>query len=249
VSGRLAGRTAVVTGAASGIGRETALVFAREGAAVLAVDRNAEGLGATVAQAERLVPYVADLTEPGSAAAVFAACAAELGPADTVANVAGVAGDRGIEFSTDEDLDRYVALNLGITFRMCREAVAVLGEGGAIVNTSSAVALTGMRGTAPYSAAKAAISGLTRQLAADHGRRGIRVNAVAPGLIRTPATTERIDAGVFDEAVTRSRPLARVGTPRDIANAFAFLASDDAAFVTGVTLPVCGGWTTTRFRE
>jgi NAD(P)-dependent dehydrogenase (short-subunit alcohol dehydrogenase family) len=127
--------------------------------------------------------------------------------------------------------------------------VGVLPAGGAIVNTSSAVALTGMRGTAPYTAAKAAISGLTRQLAADYGRRGIRVNAVAPGLIETPATAERIQAGVFDEAVTRARPLARVGTPRDIANAFAFLASDDAGFITGVTLPVCGGWSTTRFRE
>jgi meso-butanediol dehydrogenase / (S,S)-butanediol dehydrogenase / diacetyl reductase len=251
MTGRLAGRTAVVTGAASGIGRETALVFAREGAAVLAVDRDGEGLAGTVAVAGDLavVPFVADLTAPAAPAEVFAACAAELGAADTVANVAGVAGDRGIEHSTDEDLTRYLDLNIGITFRMCREAVAVLGEGGAIVNTSSAVALTGMRGTAPYSAAKAAVSGLTRQLAADHGRRGIRVNAVAPGLIRTPATAPRIDAGVFDEAVTRSRPLARVGTPRDVANAFAFLASDDAAFITGVTLPVCGGWTTTRFRE
>ncbi|SHK70574.1 NAD(P)-dependent dehydrogenase, short-chain alcohol dehydrogenase family [Pseudonocardia thermophila] len=248
MTGRLAGRTAIVTGAASGIGRETALVFAREGAAVLAVDRDADGLAETVAQGEELAVFAIDLTERGAAAAVFAACAAELGPPDTVANIAGAAGDRGIEHSTDEDLDRYVELNLGITFRMCREAVAVLGEGGSIVNTSSAVALTGMRGTAPYSAAKAAISGLARQLAADHGRRGIRVNAVAPGLIRTPATAERIDAGVFDETVTRSRPLARVGTPRDVANAFAFLASDDAAFITGVTLPVCGGWTTTRFR-
>lgn len=251
MSGRLAGRVAVVTGAASGIGRETALVFAREGAAVLAVDRDGDGLAGTVAAAGglRVVPFAADLTAPAAPAAVFAACAAALGAPDTVANVAGVAGDRGIEDSTDEDLAHFLDLNIGITFRMCREAVAVLGEGGAIVNTSSAVALTGMRGTAPYTAAKAAVSGLTRQLAADHGRRGIRVNAVAPGLIRTPATAERIDAGVFDEAVTRSRPLHRVGTPHDVAHAFAFLASDDAAFITGVTLPVCGGWTTTRFRE
>lgn len=220
---------------------------------MLAVDRDGAGLASTLADGagERLAlaSFTVDLTGPSAAEQVFAACARELGPPDTDGNIAGVAGDRSIDASSDDDLDRYVGVNLGITFRVCRAAVAVLTDGGAIVNTSSAVALTGMRGTAPYSAAKAAISGLTCQLAADFGRRGIRVNAVAPGLIETPATADRLAAGAFDEAVTRSRPLARVGTPRDIANAFAFLASDDAAFVTGVTLPVCGGRSTTRFRE
>jgi meso-butanediol dehydrogenase / (S,S)-butanediol dehydrogenase / diacetyl reductase len=252
-AGRLDGRVAIVTGTASGIGRETALLFAREGARVLGVDRDADGLAATVRDAGRqglrIVAFAADLREPDAATAAFAECRTHLGPADTLANVAGAGNDRAIESSTDEDLGRFVELNLGITFRMCRAAVGAFGErGGAIVNTSSAVALVGIQGSAPYSAAKAAVSGLTRQLAADYGRRGIRVNAVAPGLIETPATEARIRDHVFDEVVTRARPLPRVGTGLDVAHAFAFLASDQAAFITGVTLPVCGGWSTTRFR-
>ncbi|HYF19000.1 MAG TPA: SDR family oxidoreductase, partial [Ramlibacter sp.] len=145
---------------------------------------------------------------------------------------------------------RYYDINLRTTFRLSREAVAAFGDqGGSIVNTASTVALVGMPGMAPYSAAKAAVVGLTRQMAAEYGRRGIRVNAVAPGLIETPATAARIRDHAFEDAVTRARPLARVGVPLDVARAFLFFASEESSFITGTVLPVCGGWSTTRFRE
>jgi meso-butanediol dehydrogenase/(S,S)-butanediol dehydrogenase/diacetyl reductase len=250
---QLDGKIAIVTGAASGIGRETALVFARRGARVLAVDLNQEGLDALVAEGDQqglqIRSFAQNLTAEHAASEVFAYCRANIGEADVLANIAGQANDRSAHETSDDDLDRFYELNLKVTFRMSREAVRQMTEGGgSIVNTTSAVALVGMRGTAPYSAAKAAIVGLTRQMAADYGDRNIRVNAVAPGLIRTPATDARIAANAFDNTVTKARPLQRVGTPLDIANAFAFLASDEASFVTGAVLPVCGGWSTTRFR-
>jgi meso-butanediol dehydrogenase / (S,S)-butanediol dehydrogenase / diacetyl reductase len=251
--GRLAGKVAIVTGAGSGIGRVTALLFAAEGARVLGVDRNAQGMADVAAegaaQGLALAPLVADLCDRSAAPEVFAACAREFGPPSILANIAGLGGDKPLHLSSDEDLDLYVDVNLGTVFRMCREAVRTFDDAGsAIVNISTAIALTGMRGQAPYSAAKAAVSGLTRQLAAEYGPRGIRVNAVAPGLIETPPLRPRLDSGFFDDIVTRSRPLPRIGQPIDIARAVAFLASDEASFITGVTLPVCGGWTTTKFR-
>ncbi|MFI5436475.1 SDR family NAD(P)-dependent oxidoreductase [Rhodococcus baikonurensis] len=251
--GQLAGRTAIVTGASSGIGRTTAALFAGRGARVLAVDLNADGLSELadqVAQPDSFRTFTVDLTEDDAPDRVVHECLDRFGGLDTLANIAGKAGDGPLEDTSDDDLEFFLRVNLGTAFRLSRSAIRNFAEsGGAIVNTASTFGLVGVRGSAPYSAAKGAVTSLTRQLAADVGRRNIRVNAVAPGLVATPATQAKIDAGVFDDVVTRSRPLPRVGVPADIANAVAFLASDDAAFITGVTLPVCGGWSTTRFRE
>ncbi len=246
VTGQLRGKTAIVTGAASGIGRATAALFAARGAAVLAVDRDEKGLS----ELRDVSVLAVDLTTAGAAERVFAHCAEVVGVPDVLANIAGRAGDRSAAETTDEDFDAFLRTNLGTTFALSRAAVIAFGEaGGAIVNTSSAFALTGVAGSAPYSAAKGAVSSLTRQMAADYGRRGIRVNAVAPGLIETPATAARIATGTFDDLVTRSRPLARVGQPIDVARVIAFLASDEADFVTGLTVPVDGGWSSTHFRD
>ncbi len=244
MTGQLSGKTAIVTGAASGIGRATAELFAARGATVLAVDRDVQGLAEL-----SMATLAVDLAAPGAAEEVFGHCAATVGTPDVLANIAGKAGDRSAGDTSDEDFEFFVRTNLTTTFALSRRAVQVFGGGGAIVNTASSFALTGVAGSAPYSAAKGAVASLTRQMAADYGRRGIRVNAVAPGLIETPATRAKIASGIFDDLVTRARPLPRVGTPEDVARVFAFLASDDAAFVTGVTIPVDGGWTNTHFRD
>ncbi|UMP06881.1 SDR family NAD(P)-dependent oxidoreductase [Amycolatopsis sp. EV170708-02-1] len=254
VTQQLSGKTAIVTGAASGIGRATAALFAARGAVVLAVDRDEHGLAGLRTEARAAGAEVrtlaVDLTAEGAAEQVFEHCAADVGTPDVLANIAGKAGDAPAGETSDADFEFFLKTNLGTAFALSRRAVHAFGDrGGAIVNTSSTFALTGVAGSAPYSAAKGAVTSLTRQMAADYGRRGIRVNAVAPGLIETPATREKIAAGVFDDLVTRARPLPRVGRPIDIAHVFAFLASDDAAFITGVTIPVCGGWSTTHFRD
>ncbi|MEU3168722.1 SDR family NAD(P)-dependent oxidoreductase [Streptosporangium sp. NPDC006930] len=251
---QLRGKTAIVTGAASGIGRATAALFAARGAAVLAVDRDEKGLlelrDEVTAAGDEVAVLAVDLAAAGAAERVFDHCAESVGAPNVLANIAGKAGDRPAADTTDEDFEFFLRANLGTTFALSRRAVIAFGDaGGAIVNTSSAFALTGVAGSAPYSAAKGAVSSLTRQMAAEYGRRDIRVNAVAPGLIETPATRAKIAAGVFDDLVTRSRPLPRVGQPIDVARVVAFLASDEAAFVTGLTVPVDGGWTSTHFRD
>ncbi len=246
MTGQLSGKTAIVTGAASGIGRATAELFVARGAAVLAVDRDEQGLATLGAD---IATLAVDLAAPGAAERVFDHCASAIGAPNVLANIAGKAGDRSAGDTSDEDFEFFVRTNLTTTFALSRRAVHVFDGGGAIVNTASSFALTGVAGSAPYSAAKGAVASLTRQMAADYGRRGIRVNAVAPGLIETPATSAKIASGAFDDLVTRARPLPRVGTPEDVARVFAFLASDDAAFVTGVTIPVDGGWTSTHFRD
>jgi len=256
VNEQLRGKTAIVTGAASGIGRATAALFAARGAAVLAVDRDEKGLlelrDELTAAGDEVAVLAVDLAASGAAERVFDHCAEAVGAPNVLANIAGKAGDRPAADTTDEDFEFFLRTNLGTTFALSRRAVIAFGaggRGGAIVNTSSAFALTGVAGSAPYSAAKGAVSSLTRQMAAEYGRRDIRVNAVAPGLIETPATRAKIAAGVFDDLVTRSRPLPRVGQPIDVARVVAFLASDEAAFVTGLTIPVDGGWTSTHFRD
>ena len=249
----LAGKTAVVTGAASGIGRASVLRLAQEGARVLAADRAAEGLAETAAlaaaQGTPIETMLADVAADGAPTAVIGGAVARFGALHLLLNNAGVGGSRRADLTDDEAFDAHMAVNLRAVFRFSRAAVGMMAAGGAIVNLASIFGMIGFPGTAAYAAAKAGVAGLTRQMAADYGPRGIRVNAIAPGLIETGMTQKRIaESEWFRDQMTAMTPLGRNGAPEDIAAAAAFLLSDDAAFISGQVLVVDGGWIATRYR-
>ena len=248
------GEVAIVTGAASGIGRATALLLAAQGARVLIVDRDEEGSAAVCREAidagHDAETLSVDLTSSDAPMTVFDTATKALGAIPSIlVNNAGMGNARSALETDDNDWHHWLDVNLTTVFRMSREAIARFESGACIVNVSSVFGLSGFMGAAPYSAAKAGIVGLTRQMAADYGERGIRVNAVAPGLVATPATEERIASNaLFRHGIIFGTPLNRLGTPSDIANAISFLSSSQAAFVTGQVLAVDGGWSSTHYR-
>lgn len=249
---RLSGRGIVLTGAGGGIGRAMALRFAAEGGLVLAIDRQADGLAETVAMAAgpgRVEPMVADVTDPQLPDRIAQALAGLGWGWDAMVNNAGIGGGGMAETCSDDDLQRYLDVNVKALFRLSRAAVlAMKGRGGVILNVASIYSFVGATGSAAYSTSKAAVAGLTRQMATDYGPEGIRVVAVAPGLIETPLTAERIRTEAWRRSIFIDQcPLRRVGQPGDIANAAVFLLSDEAAFITGETLRVDGGWTLGRY--
>ena len=245
----LEGRVALVTGAASGIGRATAELLAAMGARVLASDVDADAGAAVVAALReggaeaRFV--AADVTDGGAVRAAVADAVEAFGRLDCAANCAGVGGGHASTHEYPEDeWDRIVAVNLrGTWLAMCAEIEAMLAAGGgAIVNVSSTLGLRGSPFGSPYSASKHGVLGLTRTAALEYAAHGIRVNAVCPGAIDTPmmdATFQRFPG--FKEALTGFVPMGRMGGPDEVAGAIAWLSSDAASFVTGEALTVEGG--------
>lgn len=244
----LEGRVALVTGGASGMGAACAAVLRRCGARVVAVDLDgargapaAAGIGASFVQG--------DVSDPGFCTRAVATAVEEHGRLDILVNAAGIMVRKRAIDTTDDVYQRVLRVNLDGTFYLCRAAIPhmVAGGGGAIVNFSSIWGLWAGANAAAYSAAKGGITVLTRALALEHGRDGVRVNAVLPGDVDTPL----LRAGgrerpLTDEEVARmgeSIPLGRVAQPVEIANVVAFLASDEASYLTGVLLPVDGGST------
>ncbi|HEY6735428.1 MAG TPA: SDR family oxidoreductase, partial [Roseiarcus sp.] len=179
---RFNGKVAIVTGAASGIGRAVAERFFKEGASVFAVDRNSEMLAKLPPAAERWQPHLCDVAAKGATAPLIEACVARFGDLDVLANIAGVGNSKSAHDTSDEDFDFWINANLSSTFRLCRDALPQLRKRrGNILNMASGLAIVGMAKQAAYTSAKAGIAGLTRQMAAEYGPEGIRVNAVAPG--------------------------------------------------------------------
>ena len=245
----LTDRTAVVTGAGSGIGREIALRFAAEGARVAVLDRSQEAGTAVVAElvaAGAREPLFAEV-DVRSAAAVEEAMehvSVTVGRMDILVNCAGVREIGDVYTMPAEEWENVIAINLSGTFFCCQSAARRMraGGGGAIVNLASVGGLIGLSHRPAYSAAKHGIVGLTKSLARDLAPAGIRVNALCPGVIRTPMTEQYFADDSFEQELALSVPLARYGETSDVAEAALFLVSDMSSYVTGVALPVDGGW-------
>ena len=224
----LEGRVALVTGAGSGIGREIAELFAREGARVVGLDRTGEAL------------LHADVRNP----AEVEAAVAQVGELDVLVNCAGVREIGDVYSLPADEWENVIAVNLSGTFYCCQAAARRMREtgGGAIVNMSSVGGLIGLSHRPAYTASKHGVVGLTKSLARDLAPDGIRVNAICPGLIRTALTEQYFADEAFERNLTTIVPQGRHGEASEVAAAALFLASDLASYVNGVALTVDGGW-------
>ncbi|HMK11063.1 MAG TPA: SDR family NAD(P)-dependent oxidoreductase [Acidimicrobiales bacterium] len=249
MTGRLAGKVALVTGAASGIGRASALLFVAEGATVVGCDLQDEMMRETVEMARAARGAMSatapvDLGDPAAAKAWVDAAAAEHGGIDVVFNNAGGVRFGSVDKLPVEDWQFTVRNELDLVFYVTRAAWPhlVARGGGAIVNMASISATRGpwFMPQNAHGATKAGVLGLTYELAVEGGPFGIRVNAISPALTRTPATAPLVNDPALDAEFLRI-PLGRIGEPEDVARAALFLASDDASYISGVNLPVDGG--------
>ena len=242
----LTGRTAFVTGAAGGIGRASAVLLAEAGATVHCADRDAQGLDETATlikdRGGTALTHPLDVTDPTRLRQAVAACPR----LDVMAAIAGIMHSSPVLETRDEDLDRVLNVNFKGVLHACQEAARLMiahGTRGSIITMASGAVDTGGAGLLCYGAAKAAVVQLTKTLATEMGRHGIRVNAVAPGWIRTPMTDRHdAEAQAHTEALmARMSPLGRVGEPDDVAHAVLHLASDASSFMTGQILRPNGG--------
>lgn len=252
--GQFAGKVVLVTGGGAGIGRATAQAFAKEGARVAVIDvgeqpgqdtvRDIQSLGGTA------IFIKADVSQPREVEASVNQIVQTFGGLDYAINNAGVVGD--IAPTVDYSLDawnRVIAINLtGVWLCLKYEIPRLLAQGGgAIVNTASILGLVGSPNTSAYTATKHGVVGLTQTAALEYSSRGIRVNAIAPGYIRTAMVLEQgVQAGHRPEVMQRLislHPIGRLGTPEEVAQANLWLCSESASFITGITLPIDGGYT------
>ena len=250
-SGRLRGKSALITGAAKGIGRATAELFALEGSRIVASDIDADALRLLCEQLESrgatVVPVVGDVANADDARGMIKAAVDRYGRLDILVANAGVLPLRNILEATPEDWDEVMAVDGRGMFLTCKYAIEEMLKtgGGSIVCLSSISGLAGQKSQSTYGPAKFAASGLTKHLAVEWADRNIRVNAVAPGTIRTERVRRLPEepGGIeYIAAIERMHPIGRLGEPREVAQAILFLASDEASFITGAILPVDGGY-------
>lgn len=249
MSRRLEGKAALVTGAGSGIGRAAAAVFAREGARVIVSDVNVEGGEETVAAIQKQggeARFIrCDISKPAEVEALIRGTVEAFGRLDCAVNNAGIAGVMAPTADYPEEIwDRIMATNLkGVWLCMKQEIQQMLKQGGgSIVNTASAAGLVGMPMAPAYVAAKHGVVGLTKTAALEYAKANIRINAVCPGVVRTPMITSGINGSPeLEAAVVSIEPVGRMGQPEEIGEALVWLSSSAASFITGAALPVDGG--------
>ena len=241
----LENKIALVTGAARGIGQAIALQLASDGADLALCDVKVEWLEDTAAKVKalgrRVETYAMNVADGAAVGEAVAKVAADFGRIDVLVNNAGITRDTLLIRMSEEDWDAVLDINLKGAFLVTKAVVKHMMKqrAGAIVNIASVVGIMGNAGQANYTASKAGLIALTKTTAKELGSRNVRVNAVAPGFIRTAMTDKLPEAA--KEAMLRMVPLGRPGEPEDVAKAVAFLASDNAAYVNGQTLAVCGG--------
>ena len=250
-SGRLLGKSAVVTGAAAGIGRATAELFAREGARLVLADINADGLSALRDSLGDVTGDVtvltADVSKPEDVRRMIEVAVEEYGRLDIAIANAGIIPLASVVEATLDDWDEVMAIDGRGMFLTCKYAIEQMmsSGGGSIVCLSSISGVAGQPRQSTYGPAKFVASGLTKHLAVEWAGRGIRVNAVAPGTINTERVQRLPDepgGTEYLEAVKAAHPMGRLGEPSEVAKAILFLASDEASFITGAILPVDGGF-------
>ena len=250
-SGLLNGKVAMITGGASGIGRATALRFAREGATVAVVDID-EPKGQAVVQSivdggGKGIFLHCDVTSASECRSAVGKAVEELGKIDILFNNAGIIRRASVVDTTEEEWDKVMATNVKSVFLLSKYVVPLMAKagGGVVINTASGWGLVGGREAASYCASKGAVVLLTKAMALDHGPQNIRVNCICPGDTDTPMLhSEAQQLGIPREeflAESKQRPLQRIGRPEEIANAALFLASDASSYVTGTALVVDGG--------
>lgn len=249
--GRLDGKVCAITGAASGIAREAARAFVREGATVALIDRNEIGLSAVAAElGGAAIALPTDVTDEASVEATFAEVNRRFGRLDvlyTCAAVQLIGEDAAVHELSTEVWDRTHAVNLRGVFLTCKHGARLMieaGNGGSIINCGSPTGLT-MSGAGwhAYASSKAGVMGLTRVMAADLAKYGIRVNGIVPGTIATALTQKLVDDPKERAHLESLHPIGRIGTPEDMAGVAVFLASDESAFATGAHFHVDGGLT------
>lgn len=243
---RLKNKVTLITGASRGIGKATALKFAREGAKVVVCDLD-DAVAETVAEIRLRGGYATgftvDVTKPQTIEAMVSGVLAAYGRIDVLVNNAGIVADAQLKKMTEEQFDRVIDVNLKGTYNCTRAVVDTMIEmkGGVVLNASSIVGLYGNFGQTNYAASKFGVIGMAKTWARELGKHGIRVNAVCPGFIETTILKSMPEKVV--RALAERVPLGRLGKPEEIANTFAFLASDEASYINGAVIEVCGGMT------
>jgi meso-butanediol dehydrogenase / (S,S)-butanediol dehydrogenase / diacetyl reductase len=250
MAGRIEGKIAVITGAASGIGRATAELFVREGATVVLADKNAKAVEAVAKElGPKASALAVDVSKSAEVKGMIDAAVARHKRLDILINNAGYGIKGSVVETSEDDWDALMSVNVRGVFLGCKYAIPVMVRqgGGAIVNTASTTSRIGIKDRAAYVTSKGAVAAMTRAMALDHVDQNIRINCVAPGTIEGPYYEKMMAAAPDPEAwkagLAARQPMNRMGTPAEIAKAMLFLASDDSSYCTGSTLFADGGWT------